>query len=237
MIRTITVFFFGIFLALVISITVTVPYVLTWTNYNSQIREMNFVNMSGETYIQNMSKPLVNITLVAVYPKVALHTTYHVFKAQLIFLITLDPSITDFRIDNDEIMEFRSSDWNHVYVGWPPQDFQSNFYRFSEIGEITSYFVNATVEMTSGKPVSYPWSYLAGTVDVYPEVRLNSFIILNNDNRNSSSIGFLFDMARYQTSIHIFNYSSTLWVAYGSSICIAILPWLVYYYSSQKHRK
>jgi len=236
MIRTKTVLFFGIMAALVISIAVTVPYVLTWTSYNSQVREMNFVSMSGETHIQNMSKSLVNITLVAVYPKVAVHTTYHAFKVQLVFLITLDPSITDFRIEHDEVIEFRSSDWSYAYVGWPPHDFQSNFYR-SEIEGITPYFVNATVEMTCGQsPISYPWWYLAGTVDFCPETRLYGYIILNNDPKNSSSIGFLFDLAGYPTSIHFFNYSFTLWVAYGSSICIAILPWLVCHYLSQKHR-
>jgi len=237
MTRTKIVLFFGILVALIISAAATVPYVLTWTSYDSQIREMNFVSMSGETYIQNMSESLASITLVAVYPKVAVHTTYHVFKVQLIFLITLGPSITHFRIDNDEIIEFRSSDWSCIYVGWPPQDFQSDFYRQSETGGIASYFVNTTVEMTSGKPVSYPWWYLAGTIDVYPEVRLNGFIILNNDNKNSSSVGFVFDMVNHPTSVHIFNNSYTLWVAYGSSICIAILPWLVCRYWSQKHRK
>jgi hypothetical protein len=231
------VLFLGILAALVISTAVTVPYVLTWSSCNSRVREMNFVNMPGETYVENMSKSLVNITLVAVYPKVAVHTTYHVFKAQLIFLVKLHPSITDFRIAHAQVIEFRSLDWSRRYVGWPPHDFQSNFYRNSEIGGITPYFVNATIEMTSGGTVSYPWWYLAGTIEVHPEARLNGFIILNNDNKNSSSIGFLFDMADYPTSVYFFNYSFTLWVAYGSSICIAILPWLVSYSLSQRHTK
>ena len=218
------IFVLGISVALVMSAAITLPYILIWNSYNSENREINTVKILGETSIEKMSDSLVNLTLIAIYPKAAVYAYDNMFTIQLVFLVALDPNITDFRI-YDLHVEFRNWDWSIVCIGYSPTEYQSDFYRHSQIGNMPPYFTDLSIVVRSGRwPPSYAANllYFADRVETFPEIRLNGAITLNNDNRNSSMLGFSFDMGNYSTAIYCFNYPSTLWIIYGSSLFIAI---------------
>jgi len=142
------------------SVAITLLYILIWNSYNSESKEINTVEILGETNIEKMSDSLVNLTLVAVYPEAAAYAYDNMFTIQLVFLVVLDQNITDFRI-YDLYIEFHSWDWSMVCGGYPPSEYQSDFYRHSESGNTTPYFANFSIVIRSGRrPPSYSANFL-----------------------------------------------------------------------------
>lgn len=219
------VFLSGIVLALSLSIATTVPYVLAWWSFNTQSRETNVVEVSGETYTEGEPNSLVNITLIAMYPKATLEARSNMFVMHVFFLVVLDSNITEFICDEIRA-NFYSVNWTYGYLGSKRLSFWTgtlvDFYRRDNRGEIVPFVANLSMDIDPGQwpPFSQDVShllYLTDYVETYPDVSLHARIRAIN---NSFGIGVLFDMKEHPTTIYRFNIPSTVWIAYGSSLFI-----------------
>jgi hypothetical protein len=220
-----TVFLSGIVLALSLSIATTLPYVLAWWSFNTQSRETNVVEVSGETYTEGELNSLVNITLIAVYPKAAFEARSNMFAMHLVFIVRLDSNITEFICDEIRA-NFYSVNWTYGYFGWKKLSFSTgilvDFYRRDNRGEIAPFLANLSMDINSGRwpPFSQNIShllYLTDYIETYPDVSLHARIRAIN---NSFGIGVLFDMKEHPTTIYRFNIPWTVRIAYGGSLFI-----------------
>ena len=219
------VFLSGIVLALSLSTVITVPYVLAWWSFNTQSRETNVVEVSGETYTEGELDSLVNITLIAVYPRAALEARSNMFVVHLVFFVRLDSNITEFICDEIQA-DFRSINWTYTYFGQKSLSFWRgtlvDFYHRDNRGEIGPFLANLSMDIDPGRwPPFYQdvshLLYLTDHIETYPDVSLHARIRANN---NSFGIGVLFDMKKHSTTIYRFNIPPTVWIAYGSSLFI-----------------
>lgn len=110
---------------------------------------MNVVNVHGTTYIDGEQSSLVNITLIAIYPKAAVEAYSDIFAVNLFFLVSLDSNITEF-ICYDIEVDFRSVNWTYLYYGRETLDVQSgtlvDFHRVDNTGSIAPFFCECFYE-------------------------------------------------------------------------------------------
>lgn len=217
------VFLLGIMLAIILSTVATLPYFLAWRSFRSQSTEMNVVNVHGITYIEGRQTSLVNIRLIAVYPKAAGEAYSDMFVVNLAFLVSLDSNITEFKCNEIQV-NFRSLNWTYVYYGWEELSVQSgtlvDFYHTDNKGSIAPFFVNVSMNIDSAQwpPFYQDFShllYLTDQIETFPDLVLNGQIGMGT---NSSGIGVFFDMTKYSTTIYRFNFPPTVWIAYGGSL-------------------
>jgi len=221
------VFNLGVLLALVLSIVTTVPYTSAWWSFSSQNREMNVVNVSGETILVDGGKQTstVNIALVAVYPKAVIEAHSNMFLMQLAFLVSLDSNITEFICDEIK-PNFRSANQTYEYYGFMALSFSMgtlvDFYRSRNEGNIAPFSANASIPINSRSWPPFPQDvshmlYLTERFETLAHVWLNARVRMNN---STAFISVFFDLANYHTTIYRFNYPPTVWIAYGSSVSI-----------------
>lgn len=221
------VFFLGVAVAITLSVAITAPYVFAWWNFNSQSRELNVVNVSGESLLVDEDKPtsLVNITLVAVYPKAVVEAASNMFFVQLVSLVSLDSNITEFVCDEVEA-NFRSSEGTDEYFGLTTLSFSTgtlvDFYRSKNEGNIAPFPANASIPIHSGRWPPFPQDashmlYLTDQFETLAQVRLSGRVRIND---STSFLSVFFNLTNYPTAIYRFNYPSTVWIAYGSSVII-----------------
>lgn len=222
--------FLGVVLAILLSIAVTVPYVIAWWNLSSESREINVVNVEGETYTESGEdhSSLVNVTLISVYPKAAIEARSNMFVMHLAFLVFLDSSITEFICDEIET-RFRSLHRNYEYYGSKTLSFWTgtlaNFYRKDDGGNIAPFSANVSITVRSARwppfsPDLTHMLYLTDTIETAPLARLSGRIRTMNNTLYFISV--FFNMTRHTTIIYRFNYPPTVWVAYGVSLFIVI---------------
>lgn len=234
----------GVALAILLSIAVTVPYVIAWLNLGSESREINVANIKGETIVfGGEHSSLVNITLFAVYPKAAVEAKSNMFVTRLVFLVILDSGITEFICDEIRT-NFRSLARNYDYYGLEGLSFSTgrlvDFYRrWREEGNIAPFSANVSMAVHSGRWPQFSQDmshmlYLTDRIETAPHTILSARI--RTINGTSSSISVFFDMTKYATIVYRFNFPPTVWIAYGSSlfIIVAILVNLLY---RRQHKK
>ena len=205
----------GILVALILSVTVTIPYVLALWSLNHRRREMNVAAVAGETHMHFHPDSLVNITLVAVYPKAAVEERSNMFVVHFVFLIKLDVNIVEFECDKIEI-NFWSSNWTSdapTYFGSKTLNHYDrtpeNLSRYSASGRIPPFIANVSVDIGAGRwPPHYQGVpnliYLAGEVETSPNARLLGRITTTNNLWGPWTV--LFDIERYPTTIYRFNF-------------------------------
>lgn len=214
------VLFIGICAALVMSASVTVPYLSVWNSYNMESREMNVVAVRGEAIGEGLANTVANATLIAAYPKASINAYSNVFTLQLIFFVELETHVTSFHVSEEPVL-FYSKDWNYSFIGYFPRHFQSDFRRYSSSGNIAPFFANYSMTLLSGRwPPIYASNplYFAGTVQVSAKFVLNGEVYLDTD--SYVRIAFLFDMEDYPVTVYCFNNPVTLWAAYAGSLIV-----------------
>ena len=230
--------------AIILSVVPTAPYVTAWWNFGLETKEMNVVNVRGETRVGfgREHSSLVNITLIAVYPKAAVEARSDMFVMHLAFLVILDPNITEFICDDIEVT-FRSLNLTYEYYGLKALSFSSgtlvDFYRINSEGNIAPFSTNVSMAIHPGfwppfrQDVSH-LLYLTDRIETFPRVRLSGRI--HYINNTGSPISVFFNMTKNVTSIYRFNFPLTLWIAYGSSlfILIAVSVNLLYHHGLKK---
>jgi len=237
------VFLLGIVSAILLLAAATIPYFLAWMSFCSQSAETNIVNVRGVTYMEGEQTSLINITLIAVYPKAAVEAYSDMFTIHLVFLVSLDSNITEF-ICNEIQVDFRSLNWTYVYYGWENLSFQSgtlvDFHHIDNKGSIPLFFANVSMNIDSGQwpPFLQDVShllYLTDQIETFPDLVLNGRIRMGT---NASGIGVLFDMTKHSTTIYRFNFPPAVWIAYGSSlfIMVAVSANLLYKHESKTHQ-
>jgi hypothetical protein len=236
------IFLSGIALALSLSTAITVPYVLSWWSFNLQSRETNVVEVSGETYTEGEPDSLVNITLIAVYPRAALEARSNMFVMHLVFFARLNSNITEFICDEIQA-DFRSINWTYTYFGRKSLSFWTgtlvDFYHHDNRGEIGPFLGNLSINIDSGRwPPFYQdvshLLYLTDHIETHPDVSLHLRIRANN---NSFMTVVLFDMKKHPTTIYRFNIPPTVWIAYGSSLFIIGAVCVNLFYHRHLNRK
>ena len=217
------VFLLGIVSAILLLAAATIPYFLAWMSFCSQSAETNIVNVRGVTYMEGEQTSLINITLIAVYPKAAVEAYSDMFTIHLVF---------------------RSLNWTYVYYGWENLSFQSgtlvDFHHIDNKGSIPLFFANVSMNIDSGQwpPFLQDVShllYLTDQIETFPDLVLNGRIRMGT---NASGIGVLFDMTKHSTTIYRFNFPPAVWIAYGSTlfIMVAVSANLLYKHESKTHQ-
>ena len=235
----------GILAALAISTVATVPYVLAWSSYNAESGKSYFVAVKGKTGSGYLPTSMATISLVAVYPKAAAfgyysHTgvTVCMFYLQLVFFVQLDPQVYSFVPDLTGGIYFGSYA-SPTMIGVAPDVRFSNFSRLSDNGNIAPYFVNYSIPVGGNQwPQTVTLSYLVGSEQVYPVIFLNAAVrTVSNQTNNFMVFDFTSGFRDCPITVYFFNYPSTLWVAYGSSIIIAALASINYFLSRKRENQ
>jgi hypothetical protein len=237
------VFFLGLLVSIILLTAAVLPYVLAWQSFHSMSTEANVINVNGIAYADGEQTSLINVTLIAVYPRAAVEAYSDMFAVDLFFLVSLDSNITEF-ICYDIEVDFRGVNWTDVYYGWKDLDVQSgtlvDFHHVNNIGNIAPFLVNVSMNIDSGTwpPFNQDVShllYLTDQIETFPYLVLNGRIEIGS---NCPDIGVLFNMTKHSTIICRFNYPPTVWIAYGASafIMIAVSLNLFYKRRSETHQ-
>lgn len=218
----------GFVLAILLSVAVTAPYVVTWRSFDLESREINLVNVKGINYVSHGEDgSLVNVTLISIYPKAVVERISNIFAAQLVFLLSLNPNVIEFICDEIEV-KFRSVNGTYEYFGRETLSFTTgtlvNFYRKSDGGNIAPFSENVSIIVDPGQWPPFPQDlahlfYLTDRIETSPFAMLTARI--HTINGETSFITVFFNITSYTTTIYRFNYPPTIWVIYGCSLFIA----------------
>jgi hypothetical protein len=215
----------GFVLAILLSVGVTVPYLVTWRSLDLESREVNLVNVKGVNYGEDGS--LINVTLISVYPKAAVERSSNIFVVQMVFLLSLNPNVKEFICGWIEV-NFRSVTGTDEYSGMNTLDFWTgtlaNFYRWSDRGNIAPFSENVSIIVNSARWPLFSQDlarlfYLTDRIETYPSASLSASI--RTINGEWSFVTVFFNMTSHTTVIYRFNHPPTIWVVYGCSLFIA----------------
>lgn len=217
----------GLTSASLLSVIVTVPYIIAWWNFNMESREINLVNVKGINYVTYGEEgSLLNVTLISAYPKAAVERKSNIFVSQLFFLFSLNPNVTEFICAEIEV-NFVSVDRTYMYFGIETLSFARgtlvNFYRKNDGGNIAPFSENISINVHPGQwpPFSQDLAhlfYFTDRIETQPFVRLSAR--LRTINREYSFITVFFDIPSHITAIYRFNYPPTIFIIYGCSMLV-----------------
>lgn len=229
----------GIAAAFLISIIITVPYIIAWRNLDIESREVNFLNVRGINHVSNGEDgSLINVTLISMYPKAAVERKSNIFVIRLVFLLSLRFDVTEFICDEVKVKFRRVDGVDILCIGWETISFQTgklvNFYRKSDGGNIAPFTANTSINIQPNRwpPFSQDLTnlfYLTDRIETSPLITLNARA--RTANGELSIITVFFDMSPYTIAIYRFNFPPTIFVIYGCSLVIvaAIAITLLYH--------